>query len=813
MKKNKTKINIWSLLLKFHLLVLAAAAVFFGPAAILLEGAPPAPILSIFQNNPSAVEVITNLMAEPQPPLSVPLVVNTNSGAYGTYWMLTAPGPLPFDLYPDLPVYQVSTNPDFIIDDRSVDYAALEAEETTNDTDTFFPEAGGGMSIDTNSLWLEVPTNALSVSNVFNVLIHNTINGDFYDVLTKTDLLLPLWTSEMTVTGAVGNVTPVSLSQNGRTNLFVWARMAAVTIYTQPMSQEVFVGDTVTFSVDADGTALSYQWTFDGTNIFDATGSSYTIDLVQTTNAGDYACVITSAAGTVTSQTATLAVDGDLGDPDDMVVLGPRQDYTFRDGFEYYIGSTVQLYGKTTFEGGTVLKYDYTQQFPSLQIMGTLCCKGTAYNPSILTTVDDDEYGEWWSYGPPAPVPTGVPYLDLTLAESASVENVHFRYADEALATPAGGCLDVWDCQFFQCNAGVINEFGGIDRLHNVLFAECFDALAALTNDFAITAEHVTVDAANFCDSSIPAAFIGLTNCIVLGNVGSASAYFAPNTSIDPGYSIFQTNASGNYYLAIGCSLHNMGTTNVTPSLLNEFHSKTTYAPIAFPAQSSISGNLTLFPQIPRYTNGPPYIGYFYDALDYTVAALTNFGSITVEPGTAIGFRENINQYGLGTAYLSDWGFDEREYSSFIAHGAPNKPIVFADAQMVDEQYLSPCFSDFVPDFQGNTNDIGPTLDFRFCDFYAAPRAYEVWSGMDSAGESMDSYNSVVNWTMRDCELVDGQISLGEPDSTGLYGDDPGFLASLIRPFTVPALYRGTTTFLIRSRSTSNQPTTGTAEW
>lgn len=78
----------------------------------------------IFTNNPYAVYVISNLLSEAQPEeLSVPEFSTRADSPPGTYWTLKgAPAPLPFDPYPDLPVYEISTNHDYLIDDRSVDY-------------------------------------------------------------------------------------------------------------------------------------------------------------------------------------------------------------------------------------------------------------------------------------------------------------------------------------------------------------------------------------------------------------------------------------------------------------------------------------------------------------------------------------------------------------------------------------------------------------------------------------------------------------------------------------------------------------------
>jgi hypothetical protein len=83
---------------------------------------------------------------------------------------------------------------------------------------------------------------------------------------------------------------------------------APPTIITQPASRTVTNGNNVTFSVTAIGSPLTYQWTFNGTNIADATTSDYTAYNVQTNNAGNYAALVTNDYDTVTSSNAVLTV-------------------------------------------------------------------------------------------------------------------------------------------------------------------------------------------------------------------------------------------------------------------------------------------------------------------------------------------------------------------------------------------------------------------------------------------------------------------------------------------------------------------------
>jgi hypothetical protein len=90
---------------------------------------------------------------------------------------------------------------------------------------------GGGANgpdslTDSTNLWIEVPTNALAVTNQFAVILRNTIPGQPYDVLTKQALNQSTWTVEIPAMYAETNSMLVQLFRNGRTNLFVWARFA-----------------------------------------------------------------------------------------------------------------------------------------------------------------------------------------------------------------------------------------------------------------------------------------------------------------------------------------------------------------------------------------------------------------------------------------------------------------------------------------------------------------------------------------------------------------------------------------------------------
>lgn len=83
-------------------------------------------------------------------------------------------------------------------------------------------------------------------------------------------------------------------------------------ITTQPVSQSVCPGTSVTFNVTADPTVIpapTYQWRKGGINIGGATSSSYTINSVGAGDAGNYDVVLTNTCGPVTSSMAALTVN------------------------------------------------------------------------------------------------------------------------------------------------------------------------------------------------------------------------------------------------------------------------------------------------------------------------------------------------------------------------------------------------------------------------------------------------------------------------------------------------------------------------
>ena len=91
---------------------------------------------------------------------------------------------------------------------------------------------------------------------------------------------------------------------------FIIKYKIAPTVTSQPTDRTVCEGSNTTFSVTASGdTTLKYQWQKNGSDISNATSSSYSINSISVADAGKYRCIVTNSVGTDTSIYANLNVN------------------------------------------------------------------------------------------------------------------------------------------------------------------------------------------------------------------------------------------------------------------------------------------------------------------------------------------------------------------------------------------------------------------------------------------------------------------------------------------------------------------------
>ena len=70
----------------------------------------------------------------------------------------------------------------------------------------------------------------------------------------------------------------------------------------------VVPGQSATFTVTATGSNLIYQWQKNGINIAGATSTKLMIAVVAESDEGEYRCIMSNAANSVTSTAASLTV-------------------------------------------------------------------------------------------------------------------------------------------------------------------------------------------------------------------------------------------------------------------------------------------------------------------------------------------------------------------------------------------------------------------------------------------------------------------------------------------------------------------------
>ncbi|MFM7773717.1 MAG: immunoglobulin domain-containing protein, partial [Candidatus Kapaibacterium sp.] len=101
-------------------------------------------------------------------------------------------------------------------------------------------------------------------------------------------------------------ITYVSTIDSAVSNPATITVNVTTSITAQPSGSSVCLGQNFTLSVSASGTALTYQWRRNGTNVTGATNASYTVAGSASTF-GSYDVVITGSCGTVTSNSVTVS--------------------------------------------------------------------------------------------------------------------------------------------------------------------------------------------------------------------------------------------------------------------------------------------------------------------------------------------------------------------------------------------------------------------------------------------------------------------------------------------------------------------------
>ena len=425
--------------------------------------------------------------------------------------------------------------------------------------------------------------------------------------------------------------------------------------------------------------------------------------------------------------------------------------YTFKGDTTYFItnSATVNFYGTTVIEGGTVVK---TATNAYLYYNGPIDCRTDPYRPATFTCKDDNTVGETivGSTGNPlgysAQQPLGIKDTTVTY----DLHHIKVRHSNYGANIYNNVKANFSHVQFINCYRGGAWLSGATVTWRNFLFSEmayAFNANAAGTN----RAEHGTIHRAYYLISATNSGrLLTLTNSI-LAAVTNIYAYEGANNYInaDP-TGLFQTVGAAAFYLSSSSTNRDAGTTNINADLRTALAKKTTYPPVILGNGTFYTNSLTLYMQAQRDADIPDR-GYHYDPLDYVFSGLllTN-ASITAKAGVAIGAR-TLGNTALGLL----------NGSAFYSEGTPDNLNRFVRYNTVQEQ-SNTNWTEFASGAYGIATAwtpaaTAPILKLRFTEF-SVP-ASSPSSHYHLYGFSEDTGSHVI----RDCQFHGGEVYSSSP--------------------------------------------------
>lgn len=514
-------------------------------------------------------------------------------------------------------------------------------------------------------------------------------------------------------------------------------------ILTQPTNQNVMMGNNASFGVVATSpTPMSYQWRFNGTNIAGANNSNLRITNVLSRDAGTYSVTISNCAGVITSVTATLSISI----PWNYTVLyGSLTNFTLRSETTYLVNSRVQLYGTTTIEGGTVVKF-FNQPGAQLIFNGPFNWLTQPYLRAIFTSKDDDVVGQPISGGTGQPEPGTALYIVSGNGQANDYKYIRCSYAGTAISDTNAAA--VWHSQFTWCGTAVAGNAIGTIALHNVLVVHGTNCVAKAGT---VSAENLTVDQCPaFC--GIPVGAANLTNTILTAVADQSGVNLVASVSLSDGSAVYQASGGGNYYLASDSPYRDSGLSSIDSALLSALRNKTTYPPMTF--TNPVVSDTILTPFAPRDADTPD-LGYHYDPIDYFSSCIVSNATLTMNEGVVMAY--NYSDWGyagltigngarldcLGTAM----GRVYFVHHSLVQEGlAPSWSTIFSYS--LAQSYASP-INAYHP---SATND--PTLNLSFATLIGGGR--NAWLMYCNNGNW--KFNSV---TIKNCEFYCARMPIG----------------------------------------------------
>jgi len=371
---------------------------------------------------------------------------------------------------------------------------------------------------------------------------------------------------------------------------------------------------------------------------------------------------------------ATIAsVAPDSGyDLDYTTISTSQSGYTFQGDTTYFISAPVNLAGTTTFEGDTVIKFNYGTSL-NFYDPAQVTCLGAYYRPIVFTTKDDDTVGEMISSSYHTPYSGAACAINFNGSgshnSSLNLQNFRISYAGEAIAASGiSVAVKLKDGQIVNCPVAFYSLGQAQVTAENVLFANCTYAFELGIAGF--TAENATFYGGQLVypvGSGLQCANGSCINCVIANvnsfspqmrylltgdhnafyNSGQASASWYGGISFgaspfSPGYYPFVSAGAGNFYLTP--YYLDKGTMNIDPYLLADLRTKTILPPnTSTYIGGAINSPANLYPQVSPSTGhfladtSWPDLGYHYDILDYLVSDEAVNANLTLRNGVALG--------------------------------------------------------------------------------------------------------------------------------------------------------------------------------
>ena len=320
----------------------------------------------------------------------------------------------------------------------------------------------GSVTSSTATLTVNLVLSSISISGSSSVNVNSTATytctATYSNGTTKT--VTPTWsissgasyasiTSAGVLTGKAAGTATVQakytdggVTKTATKNVTVSAAKPIIT--TQPKSQTVDEGSSVTFNVVATGTGLTYQWYRNSTNINGATSASYTINSVKAADAGSYTVTVSNTAGSVISDEAKLTVNKQIV-PDGTAVRSIRVDsltatvtlkLTPNDAVNvYFIEETVPAIGTITPNDGgvytaskNVIRWSFLDSIP----------REVSYTVTVSNNLDEVAYvsGEV-AFDTTVRTITGDNELDFTIKTHPADTNEDFEISMLEISTYA----------------------------------------------------------------------------------------------------------------------------------------------------------------------------------------------------------------------------------------------------------------------------------------------------------------------------------------------------------------------------------------